>query len=90
MRELHLRVVGRPGGAELARSVGMAACMAAVLAAAALAGGCGTTVRTPLPDVGPVAPTSLTQAETTQAVEELNRKRATHEQDAEQAIEQSR
>lgn len=62
----------------------------ACLAAAVAAGGCGTTIGTPLPEVGPVAPTSLTQAERAKAVEELDRKRATHEQDAEQQIEQSR
>jgi hypothetical protein len=86
MREMQDTKAGKWSGAGLVRAlVG-----AALLAACALAAGCGTSVRTPLPDVGPVVPTSLSQAERTQAVEELNRKRATHEQDAELVIEQSR
>jgi hypothetical protein len=83
---MHGRTSGHRSGAGLARALGGAA----LLAACALAGGCGTSVQTPLPDLGPVVPTSLTQAERTKAVEELNRMRATHEQDAVQEIEQSR
>jgi len=64
--------------------------VAAGLAFAAVTGGCGTAVETPLPDIGPISSTSLSQEERTKAVEELNRKRATHEQDAAQQIEQSR
>ncbi len=61
-----------------------------LLVAAVLAGGCGTSVSTPLPDLRPVASTSLTAEEKKKAVEELNKKRATHEQDAVRQIEQSR
>ena len=64
--------------------------VAAALVCAALAGGCGTAIDTPLPEFRPIAATSLTQAEKAKAVEELNNKRATHEQDAEAAIEQAR
>jgi hypothetical protein len=60
------------------------------LAALLIAGGCGTAIETPLPDVKAAGSTSLTQAERDKAVAELNRKRATHEQDAEQQIEQAR
>jgi hypothetical protein len=61
-----------------------------VLGLAALGGGCGTTIETPLPDFAPATSPSLSQQERQNAVDELTRKRATHEQDAEQAIEQSR
>jgi hypothetical protein len=63
---------------------------AMVLAAAAVAGGCGTTIQTPLPEAKPMASTAMTSEERKKAVEELDRKRATHEHDAEQQIEQSR
>jgi len=55
-----------------------------------LLGGCSTSIQTPLPDLGPTSSTALTQEERKKAVDELNRVRATHEQDAEQQIEQSR
>lgn len=57
---------------------------------AVLSGGCGTSISTPLPDLKPVASTSLTPAEKKAAVEELNKKKMTHEQDAVRQIEQSR
>jgi hypothetical protein len=62
---------------------------AAALCLAAGAAGCSS-IETPLPDLKPAASTSLTQAEKTKAMEELAQKRATHEHDAEQQIEQSR
>ncbi len=55
-----------------------------------LIGGCSTSIQTPLPDLGPTSSTALSQEERKKAVDELNRVRATHEQDAEQQIEQSR
>jgi hypothetical protein len=61
-------------------------CLSLALTVAA----CSTSVQTPLPDLKPVASNSMSQAEQKKAVEELNRKRATHEQDAEQQIENSR
>ena len=63
---------------------------AGALACAVFAAGCGTAIETPLPEFRPIAAASLTQAERAKAVEELNKKRETHEQDAEQQIEQSR
>lgn len=60
------------------------------LTLALLVGGCGTAIETPLPDVRAVGSTALSQSERAKAVKELNEKRATHEQDAEQQIEQSR
>ena len=63
---------------------------AMVLAAAALAGGCASSIQTPLPEAKPMASTAMTSEERKKAVEELDRKRATHEKDAEQQIEQSR
>ena len=63
--------------------------IAAALCLAAGAAGCSS-IETPLPDLKPAASTSLTQAEKTKAMDELARKRATHEQDAEQQIEDAR
>jgi hypothetical protein len=84
MQDIHQGKAGKGAATRLAGALGVAACLAAAV------GGCGTSIGTPLPDVGPIAPTSLTQAERAKAVEELDRKRATHEQDAQQQIEQSR
>lgn len=64
--------------------------VAGALGLVAFVAGCGTVIETPLPEFKPVASTTLTQAERAKAVEELNRKRATHEQDAEEQIEQAR
>jgi hypothetical protein len=63
---------------------------AAALVLAVASAGCSTAVTTPLPDIKPAASTALTQEERKKAVDELNKKRETHEQDAEQQIEQSR
>ena len=60
------------------------------MALAAIAGGCSS-ISTPLPDIiRPPANASLSDKERKDAVDELARKRETHEQDAEQQIEQSR
>jgi hypothetical protein len=59
------------------------------LAIAAFVGGCSS-IQTPLPELKPVAATALSQEDRKKAVDELNRKRATQEQDAEHQIEQSR
>jgi hypothetical protein len=67
-----------------------AALLAAALALAAVTGGCGTAIQTPLPEIGPASSTSLSQEDRTKAVDELNKIRATHEQDAEHQIERSR
>jgi hypothetical protein len=61
-----------------------------VLAAAVLPGGCASGIQTPLPETKPMASTAMTTEERKKAVEELDHKRATHEKDAEQQIEQSR
>lgn len=75
------------GGLALARAL----LAAAGLAVAAIAGGCASSIQTPLPDViRPPANASLSDKERKEAVDELAKKRATHEQDAEQQIEQSR
>lgn len=53
--------------------------------------GCASSISTPLPDLGASTTTgSLSQQEQKAAVEDLNRQGATHEQDAERQIEQSR
>jgi hypothetical protein len=66
------------------------AALATILALAAIAGGCSS-ISTPLPDIiRPPANASLSDKERKEAVDELTRKRETHEQDAEQQIEQSR
>jgi hypothetical protein len=62
----------------------------ACLALAVLAfGGCSS-ISTPLPDLGPTGSTSMSKEDQKKAVDELNQKRATHEQDAEKQIEDSR
>jgi hypothetical protein len=64
---------------------------AAGLAVAAIDGGCTSSIQTPLPDmIRPPANTSLSDKERKEAVDELAKKRDTHEQDAQQQIEQSR
>ena len=64
---------------------------AAGLSLAAIAGGCMSSIQTPLPDmIRPPAKTALSDKERKEAVDELAKKRDTHEQDAEQQIEQSR
>lgn len=70
--------------------VGAPVRIAACLVLATSMAACSTSVQTPLPDIKPVSSSSLSQEEQKKAVEELNRKRATHEQDAAQQIEQSR
>jgi hypothetical protein len=52
--------------------------------------GCGTTTETPLPSLVPPGSSSLTQEQQKLAIQELNKKKATHEQDAIRYIEQSR
>lgn len=62
----------------------------ACLAAAAMAvGGCSS-IATPLPELGPTGSISMSKEDQKKAVDELNQKRATHEQDAEKEIEGSR
>jgi len=62
----------------------------AVSAAVFASGGCGTSTQTPLPSLGPVGSSSLTQQQQKMAIQELQNKKATHEQDAIRYIEQSR
>ncbi len=62
----------------------------AVSALVVASGGCGTTTATPLPGLGPVGSSSLTYDQQKMAIQELNNKKATHEQDAIRYIEQSR
>ena len=61
-----------------------------VFALVVASGGCGTTTETPLPGLGPVGASSLTNAQQKMAIQELNNMKATHEQDAIRHIEQSR
>jgi hypothetical protein len=67
------------------RGAGLACLAVAVLAL----GGCSS-IATPLPDLGPTGSTSMSKEDQKKAVDELNQKRATHEQDAEKQIEDSR
>ena len=59
------------------------------LGSVALTGGCSS-IATPLPEIKPSVSTAMSQKDKQKAVEELNKKRETHEQDAEKEIEQSR
>jgi hypothetical protein len=61
----------------------------AVACLALVAGGCSS-INTPLPDLKPGVSTSMSQKDQQKAVDELNSKRATHEQDAEKEIQDSR
>jgi ABC-type sugar transport system substrate-binding protein len=66
--------------------------VAALAFAAALAvpmSGCSS-ISTPLPEIKPAISTSMSQKDKDKAVDELNKVRQTHEQDAEKQIEQSR
>lgn len=63
---------------------------AAALAVAALSAGCSSSIQTPLPSLAPSSSSAMSQHEQAQAVDELNRLRATHEQDAARSIEESR
>jgi hypothetical protein len=67
------------------RGAGLA-CLAAALLAV---GGCSS-IATPLPDLGPTGSISMSKEDQKKAVDELNQKRATHEQDAEKQIESAK
>jgi len=85
--------VMQPGRASGYRVPALAGVLLATagLAMAAFGGGCSSSIQTPLPDtIRPPASSSLSDKERKEAVDELNKKRATHEQDAEEQIEQSR
>ena len=86
-----LGIVPRTGSSNGAPALVRALLAAAGLSLAAIAGGCASSIQTPLPAViRPPANASLSDKERKEAVDELAKKRATHEQDAEQQIEQSR
>jgi len=81
----------RIGSGDGAGALARALLGAAVLVMAAMAGGCMNSIQTPLPDIiRPPANASLSDKERKEAVDELAKKRDTHEQDAAQQIEQSR
>jgi len=63
---------------------------AAWLTVAVLGAGCASSVQTPLPDLRPSGSTAMSNQQQKQAVDELNRLRTTHEQDAARTIEESR
>ncbi len=77
------------GSAVGATALPTVAALAFAAALAVLAGGCSS-IATPLPDIKPAVSTSMSQKDKQKAVEELNKVRETHEQDAEKEIEQSR
>jgi len=88
------RGIGRRSGLNGRVSAPVSARVTALLAlggltVAAFLAGCSS-IQTPLPELKPVASTALSQEDRKKAVDELNRKRATQEQDAEHQIEQSR
>ena len=86
-----LRMRPRIGSGEGAGALARALLAAAGLGLAAIAGGCMSSIQTPLPDIiRPPAKAALSDKERKEAVDELAKKRDTHEQDAQQQIEQSR
>jgi hypothetical protein len=62
----------------------------AVACLALASGACSSSIKTPLPDLAPTVTSSISQPDRQKAVVELNKKGATHEQDAEKQIEESR
>jgi hypothetical protein len=60
------------------------------VACLALASGACSSVNTPLPDLTPTVTSSVSHPDRQKAMEELNKKGATHQQDAEKEIEESR
>ncbi len=60
-----------------------------MLCAGLVMAGCSS-VATPLPDLKPSHSTSMSQQQQKEAVDALNRKRDTHEQDAERQIEDAK
>ncbi len=77
----------RKGYRALGRFVAMRRTVA--LGAALAIGGCAA-INTPLPPPRPTASTTMSAKDQKKAVDEMNQKRETHEQDAEMQIEQSR
>jgi hypothetical protein len=61
----------------------------AVVSLSLAAGGCSS-ISTPLPDMTPTASTSMSANDQQKAVDELNKKRDTHEEEAEREIENAR
>ncbi len=57
---------------------------------AVAAAGCTSSISTPLPDLKPSAASSVSQEDRKKAIDELNHKRDTHEEEAERQIEESR
>jgi hypothetical protein len=62
----------------------------AVACLALASGACSSSIKTPLPDLTPTVTSSISQPDRQKAMDELNKKRETHEQDAEKAIEEAR
>jgi hypothetical protein len=82
--------IARRGGGHLTMALArILRCRVGLICLAVAAGGCSS-INTPLPDIAPTASTSMSAKDQKKAVEELNKKRDTHEQDAEREIENSR
>lgn len=62
----------------------------AVVCLALACGACSSTIKTPLPNITPTVTSSISQPDRQKAMEELNKKGETHEQDAEKQIEGAR
>ena len=77
------------GSAVRATVLPTVAALACAAASVVLGGGCSS-ISTPLPEMKPAVSTAMSQKDKQKAVEELNKVRETHEQDAEKDIEQSR
>lgn len=60
---------------------GISLCLAFIMT------GCSSSISTPLPDLKPSTSTAMSQQDRQKAMEELNRKRDTHEEEAERQIE---
>jgi hypothetical protein len=65
-------------------------CKVAVACLALASGACSSSIKTPLPDLAPTVTSSISQPDRQKAMEELNKKGETHEQDAEKQIEEAR
>ena len=89
MQDIWPREGQRGGSVELpraARRVALGACICLTLAVQ----GCSSTITTPLPNTAPAITSSISPQDRQKEMDELKSKAATHEQDAEREIENSR
>ena len=91
MQDFRPRKEPHGGSNEPPRAVAPRVALAAGMLCLIFAGqGCSSTISTPLPDTHPTVTSSITPKDRQKEMDELKSKAATHEQDAERQIENSR